>query len=288
MDESEGKRDWVDWRLSEIERRLGYEHPPAARRTFEALDFSPRAILISITLLNIALFIGGTVYTGVQVKSIQERYEEASVKIADAKRKYDEAALNLQSIQVVADQAKASIGNIQKQTSDLLSDLQKRAKDNGNEIAAIKSQADQELDLVKKRGASTIARMNSYQEDAEAALAKAAKEVGLRIEKEIRVNTASIEAKQASIDGLGLRIEGLSAEVKKKDLEIATVRKGLEDQLDTAKALNVQFTSKVREIARTDKVTIPVAYSITDIWLKVVFFGVGVVSLVSFALAFRR
>jgi hypothetical protein len=123
VSEEEGKSNWLEWRLNEIERRLGHEHPPAARRTFEALDFSPRTILVAITLANVALFIGGTVYTGVQVKSIQERYDEASHKIAEATQKYNEADLRLQSIQFVSDKAKEAIGSIQKQTSDFLTDI---------------------------------------------------------------------------------------------------------------------------------------------------------------------
>src|SRR5205814_2295624 len=61
--------------------------PARARSNSEELYFSPRMILLAVTLLNVVLFIGGTVYTGVQVTSIQKRYEDAAIKIDEAKQK---------------------------------------------------------------------------------------------------------------------------------------------------------------------------------------------------------
>ena len=40
---------------------------------------------------------------------------------------------------------------------------------------------------------------------------------------------------------------------------MARAQKGLEDQMSTARKLNSDFTRKVKAIARTDKVTVPVA-----------------------------
>lgn len=44
--------------------------------------FTLRSILLAVTLLNAALFLGGTIYTGISLNSIRERYEEAE-KIID-------------------------------------------------------------------------------------------------------------------------------------------------------------------------------------------------------------
>ncbi|MGD0511087.1 MAG: hypothetical protein ABSA33_04565, partial [Candidatus Micrarchaeaceae archaeon] len=111
-EENQGRDYWLDWRLAEIERGLAIGHPRGVRRSFLDLYFSPRVILIAFTLLNVALFIGGTVYTGVQVRSIQERYEEAFQKISDAKLKYETADMKLKSIQEISDQAQRTIRDI--------------------------------------------------------------------------------------------------------------------------------------------------------------------------------
>src|SRR5262252_6796175 len=144
-----------------------------------SMSVSPKTILISITLLNIALFIGGTVYTGVQVDSIQKRFQEASQKIIDAKQKYDEAEAKSKQIQSIAEDTKVTLRDIQRQAGDLAADVQKKSKESGNEITNIKTQADQQLELLKKSGASIVASMTTYQRETEAALEKAANAVGL-------------------------------------------------------------------------------------------------------------
>jgi len=271
MSENYDKDSWLEQRVQEIELNLGHKHPYGLKSVFEQLYISPRTLLLTVTLMNVALFIGGTVYTGVQVDSIQKRYEEASQKITNAKQKYDEADFKLKSIQNIADQTKITLGDIQRQADNLVTDLQKKSKENGDEIIGIKVHAEQELDSLKNRSASIVASMGSYQRDTEAALAKAANDVGLKLEKEIQLNKGEIEKKQASIDTLGIQIEGLSANVKEKSLELSKIQKNIEDQLNTAEKLNEEFTSQVKEIAKTDKITIPVAYRITDIWVKIVF-----------------
>jgi hypothetical protein len=125
----------------------------------------------------------------------------------------------------VSDKAKEAIGSIQKQTSDFLTDIQKNAQENNADIATMKTHANQELDSLKRASASILTTMASYQKDTEAALSKAANDVGAKLEKEIQGNKESIEVKQAIIDALGVKIEGLSTDVKKKGLELAVVQK---------------------------------------------------------------
>jgi chromosome segregation ATPase len=278
MPENDGKQQWLESRLEEIERRLGHVHP-SGTNIFRELYVSPRTILISVTLLNIALFIGGTVYTGVQVESIQKRFQEASQKILDARQKYDEAEAKVKQVQSFAEETKVTLRDIQRQAGDLAADVQKKSKESGNEITNIKTQADQQLELLKKSSASIVASMSSYQRETEAALSKAATEVALKLEDKIKFNKDAINDKQASVDQLGLKIEGLSAKVSQKDLELSKIQKGLEEQLGIAIKLNDEFTSKIKSIARTDKVSIPVAYDITDVWLKACFGGTLLVSI---------
>lgn len=283
MSDNNDNEKWLEERLDEVERRLGHRHPYGLPSVFEQLYISPRTLLLSVTLMNVALFIGGTVYTGVQVDSIQKRYEEASQKIADAKQKYEEADFKLKSIQSIFDQTRVTLTDIQQQADKQITDLQKKSKENGDEIASIRNHAEQELDLLKSRSASIAASMSSYQKDTEAALAKAANDVGLKLEKEIQFNKEAIDKKQASIDTLGLQIEGLSAKVKEKALEISKIQKDIEDQLSTAKKLNEEFTNQIKELAHTDKVTIPVVYRITDVWAKILIGLIFIGSLLAIA-----
>ena len=66
------------------------------------------SIILAITLLNVALFLGGTIYTGFQVSSIQERYNLANEKITNAENKFNEASRTLQHSEI-AFQSKLSV-----------------------------------------------------------------------------------------------------------------------------------------------------------------------------------
>jgi F0F1-type ATP synthase membrane subunit b/b' len=287
MSEDDSKERSLESRLDEVERRLGVGRPSDASIAHD-LYVSPRTLLISVTLLNIALFIGGTVYTGVQVDSIQKRFQEASQKIVDAKQRYDEAETKSKQVQSIAEDTKVILRDIQRQAGDLATDAQKKSKDIGSELASIRTQADAQLDLLKKSSASIVASMTGYQRETEAALARAANDVGLKLEREIQFNKDAINKKQASVDELGLKIEGLSVRVSQKDLELAKIQKGLEDQLGTARKLNDDFTTTIKSIARTDRITIPVVYGITDVWVKIVLGGALAVSLLSLAVSLLK
>jgi len=47
-------------------------------------SFSLKNILLAVTLLNASIFIGGSVYTGITVTSIQEKYEKAQTEIGES------------------------------------------------------------------------------------------------------------------------------------------------------------------------------------------------------------
>jgi hypothetical protein len=58
--------------------------------------FSLRTILLAVTLLNAAIFIGGSVYTGISVTSIQEKYEKAQTEIEKVRQDYEKYRAGLQ------------------------------------------------------------------------------------------------------------------------------------------------------------------------------------------------
>jgi len=254
-------------RLAGIESRLDN-----LDRTFH------RTLLVSVSLLNIALFIGGTVYTGVQVDSIQKRYAEASTKISEARQKYDEADAKLKSIQTI-------LSDTEQQSNKVLADVRKNWKDNADEIAKIRKESGQQLEVLKTNSAATLASMNDYKRATEVTLEKAARDVAVKLEREIQFNRSAIEKKQADIDALGLQIAGLSSRVEAKSLELGKIQNGLEDQLGIAKKLNTEFTQKIKGIAGVDKITVPVAYRISDIWLKALVGGLFFICLVLSLLA---
>lgn len=53
--------------------------------------FPLRTILISITALNVILFVGGTIWSGVKIYSIQERYNEVIKATSDVMEKVNDA-----------------------------------------------------------------------------------------------------------------------------------------------------------------------------------------------------
>lgn len=258
----------MEVQITNLDRRL-YERPfHEARSVLEQLYISPKSLLLFATLVNVALFIGGTVYTGIQVDSIQKRYQDAAAKISEAKQKYDEAEKDY----AVADSKLKSIQGLlsdaRTRTDDLLADVEKKAKASANDIADIRGQSEQQLAALKKQSTITLTNISDFQTVTENAIKASATGVATKLEQEIKSNREAIEKKTNDVDALGLQVTGLSAQVQVKKLELAKIQKALEEQLTYAKSLNAELTNKIKAIARTDRVTVPVAYTISDFWLK--------------------
>ena len=62
--------------------------------------FSNKQLLLWLTLVNLTLITGGTVYNTVQVMSITESYQEAKGQIDKAKSTYDSAQMELNGIEI--------------------------------------------------------------------------------------------------------------------------------------------------------------------------------------------
>lgn len=279
--ETDNRIKALEEKLENLDRKW-FDRPFHDRKSvLEQLYVSPRSILAFVTILNIVLFIGGTVYTGIQVPSIQKRYEEASTKILEAKQKYGEADSKLKAIQTI-------LGDTQRQSAELLASVTKRAATSADEIADIKDKSEGQFELLKKKTVAIVTAMSGYQRDTEASLAKAADEVAVKIEQKILSNKKAIEDKQHEIDGLSQQIKGLSAEVEVKRLELAKIQKGLSDQLDLANRLNSEFTNTIKSVAQSGKLTIPLAFTLTSIWLKVLIGGLFLVCLLPGVLSLRK
>jgi len=69
-------------------------------------------ILIAITLLNVFLFLGGTIYSGITIDSINQQYKESEKIIQESKEKYSEAKYNLQNIKNELENSKDKIDKL--------------------------------------------------------------------------------------------------------------------------------------------------------------------------------
>jgi len=83
-----------------------------------ALDLfkiSPSKVLLSITLINIMLFIGGTLFTTIEVPSILKKYDEAEAKFKEAKAQYDSADFMLKTAKLDYQFKQQEIENIKSE-----------------------------------------------------------------------------------------------------------------------------------------------------------------------------
>jgi hypothetical protein len=91
--------------------------------------FSLRTILLAVTLLNAAIFIGGSVYTGISITSIQEKYEKAQGEIEKVRQDYEKYRAGLQDrlgdiegqLRMTARETEAARSRAKQLSDDLIS-----------------------------------------------------------------------------------------------------------------------------------------------------------------------
>ena len=118
---------------------------PAGRGDGVSL-FSLRTILLAVTLLNAAIFIGGSVYTGISVTSIQEKYEKAQTEIEKVRQDYEKYRAGLQDrlgdiegqLRMTAKETEATRSHA-KQLSDDLTSMDRQIKELETSVAALGS-----------------------------------------------------------------------------------------------------------------------------------------------------
>jgi hypothetical protein len=122
------------------------------RTSAESQLFSLRTTLLAITLLNTVFFVGGSVYTGVSVNSIHERYKEAEAESEKVRQDYEKYRAGLEG----------RLGDIEGQlraTGKKAEDDQSRAKQLSNDLSLLEGQAqnlNQSITLMKKRGSGWV------------------------------------------------------------------------------------------------------------------------------------
>jgi hypothetical protein len=108
--------------------------------------FSLRTILLAVTLLNAAIFIGGSVYTGISVTSIQEKYEKAQTEIEKVRQDYEKYRAGLQDrlgdiegqLRMTAKETEGARSHA-KQLSDDLTSMDRQIKELESSVAALGS-----------------------------------------------------------------------------------------------------------------------------------------------------
>jgi hypothetical protein len=84
-------------------------------KSFDLFKISPSNLLLSITLINIVFFLGGTLFNAFQVQSIQQKYDEANAKILEAKVKIDSATQMLNTAKIDYQLKQQEIENIKSE-----------------------------------------------------------------------------------------------------------------------------------------------------------------------------
>jgi hypothetical protein len=108
--------------------------------------FSLRTVLLAVTLLNAAIFIGGSVYTGISVTSIQEKYEKAQGEIEKVRQDYEKYRAGLQDrlgdiegqLRMTAKETEAARSHA-RQLSDELTSMDGQIQELNSSVAALRN-----------------------------------------------------------------------------------------------------------------------------------------------------
>jgi hypothetical protein len=157
MRERKAKEFERDLRIKNLERELRElrELRDPQQQAIADIVMTPRFVLTAVTLLNIALFLGGTIYTEIQVQSIQKRYQEAGAKIDAATEKFQEAEAKLKAVAISSAQTETALKEIERNAVTSVETVQKRWTDSAAELTKLRAAAIQEFDTLKKTSATT-------------------------------------------------------------------------------------------------------------------------------------
>lgn len=75
--------------LDQAEPMAQRESPPSSVEPQPPLLFALRTVLIAVTLLNVVIFVGGSVFTGISVSSILDKYAAAEKEIETVRDDYE-------------------------------------------------------------------------------------------------------------------------------------------------------------------------------------------------------
>ncbi|WP_133150083.1 hypothetical protein, partial [Vibrio splendidus] len=82
-----------------------------------------KQLLLWTTMLNVVLFLGGSIFTATKVSSIQDRYNQAEIKIEEAQKQYSDAKKKLESVSLLERNVTQRLNQISENGENLQSKL---------------------------------------------------------------------------------------------------------------------------------------------------------------------
>ena len=244
------------------------DQPPSAATPTPAQGISaltPWQLLVSLTLLNVILFLGGAIYTGVQVDSIQQRYQEATNIINDAESKYREAETSLELVRAEETRIKNRLATIAQTNEETLEDLERRSAESRDRISEMLGEADTQLDALKIRRTKISESMTLYLDETTEELKEIASEVTAKLEDDLNFKSRDIDRVANEIRDLGNHIDTVSIQISNRGQEAANLRASIDLDIRELNGVKRQLEDR---LTGGDKLSVFEAWSSSDGWLR--------------------
>jgi chromosome segregation ATPase len=241
---------------------------------YRVMVFSTKRVLLAVTILNAALFFGGTLLSSITIKSITERYEKAVQIIKETEKDYYDAKSTLDNINREVDVLNAKIiAKIEDITKDI----------NDKKIGAI-TKIDNSVTAVEQKQEEATPKITTALTTAEQAVSKITASVTAVEEKQeeatSKITTAltNVEEKQeeatSKIDDVAKRIEPyynkiidmdkslgeLTRKVNVSKTRLEEAQKGADDLVTHARNIHSEIEEILANLVQNE------TFTFIDIW----------------------
>ncbi|BCD97428.1 hypothetical protein [Marinagarivorans cellulosilyticus] len=278
-DTSQSRLDYIEEKIHRVCRELEYERRfdseaprDAPKSLLRQFYISPKQFLMWATALNVALFLGGTIYTGVQVTSIQERYGQAVAQIGEAQQKYTEAKLALDSVERLEVTVKNRLDQIARDGEALRKQLGEESRAHKESLSRLLEDSDKQYDMLVKKRSDITERMSDYLNETDVELKRTASRLTAKLENDIELQSSAIELIKTDI-------ASVKQDAGSSQKEINALRKTIEDQLKSFEQLETQLKTELDKLVGKGVVTLSHFWRGTDVWLKLLVLGVPIFTL---------
>lgn len=202
-----------------------------------------KQLLLWTTMLNVVFFLGGSIFTATKVSSIQDRYNQAEIKIEEAQKQYSDAKKRLESVSL-----------LERNVTQRLNQI----SENGEKL---QNKLDSQYQLVVRKRDDVTERMNVYLKESDLELKKVANQLIKKLNGDIKVQVTSIE--QIKED-----IKLVKEKAIESDEEIIGIQKEVAEQLDTLDAIKTELKDKIDTFSNQSNVSIIQVWNMSDILLR--------------------
>jgi len=207
--------------------------------------FSTSPVFVWVTIVNFVLIFGGTIYTYINVRSIQNTYQEAESRINDAKAKYQEASSELDQSRAKAAQAKADVESLTNNFERFDAQLSELRKESERKLGAIADEARAQLNQLKVEKVSIGSTLRALEDDMKRTIAQNSSTIREEVGKHIEAAGKVVQESSDRLKGLGPEISELKLKIEVKNKEIQdlqlTVNRTLESVRETDKAMKAEL-----------------------------------------------